>query len=593
MISNGQVAGFSGDVQETVPKRDGLELILRALRDFRTLYNAGEAGGDVHEVVGEIQQLFLDIGEPSAHGNVRLEDAPRRHTSKVEFKRETERRELPSKRQHRDDSLSSGEECADVSSCSAHSFSRAKPGEKGNRYQRVKRSFPHSSNAGSWMTGDQAFRDLMMSIDDSLARIASAISGYTRLAKSVKPLPFEVRGVQSFDSFLNEFEGYARDKVGNDPNRWLVELRAHLKSDVQRVYDKCYKQGAKYDQVVGRLREWVTHQKSETLEEKRGQFYNAVIRSDETLSDYAMRLETLFGDAFPESAGPDATLWRRFMHSIPRAKRDRIKLRLGIQRLDEGRRGEPEWRDLLRVLLDDTLEVRTQCEERDREGTKEDPIQVWTVPGMDYRDESESERDYYQDHRKVDRDRNQEWTKIDSRRRHRENRDRVRAERQTRPGGDRREVQSSVAGRMRCFYCRRRGHTREECRRFLGACLLCGSRDHWVTRCPDRRELRREGPPSMNRGPPSLPHTAPKLHCHLCDAEGHVIEKCPDLVRARQSVLEGRSEGVSRTMEPHKGEQPVFSNGAVGYSSGFQEQGQAGTQVGYTGAQGYQGPLNF
>ena len=114
-----------------------------------------------------------------------------------------------------------------------------------------------------------------------------------------------------------------------------------------------------------------------------------------------------------------------------------------------------------------------------------------------------------------------------------------------------------------------------------------------MTRCPDRRELRREGPPSMNRGPPSLPHTAPKLHCHLCDAEGHVIEKCPDLVRARQSVLEGRSEGVSRTMEPNKGEQPVFSNGAVGYSSGFQEQGQAGTQVGYTGAQGYQGPLNF
>src|ERR1700755_1019167 len=133
MMSNGQVAGFSGDVQKTVPKRDGLELIIRALRDFRKLYNSGEAGGDVPEVVGEIQQLFLDIGEPSAHGNVRLEDAPRRHTSKVEFKRETERRELPSNRQHRDDSLSSGEECADVSSCSAHSFSGAKPGEKSNR----------------------------------------------------------------------------------------------------------------------------------------------------------------------------------------------------------------------------------------------------------------------------------------------------------------------------------------------------------------------------------------------------------------------------------------------------------------------------
>ena len=37
-----------------------------------------------------------------------------------------------------------------------------------------------------------------------------------------------------------------------------------------------------------------------------------------------------------------------------------------------------------------------------------------------------------------------------------------------------------------CFYCKKVGHVKAECRRFLKLCLVCGSSQHQISTCPER-----------------------------------------------------------------------------------------------------------
>ena len=41
-----------------------------------------------------------------------------------------------------------------------------------------------------------------------------------------------------------------------------------------------------------------------------------------------------------------------------------------------------------------------------------------------------------------------------------------------------------------CHYCEKTGHFRKDCRKRLGLCLICGSENHRVSTCPNRRSGR-------------------------------------------------------------------------------------------------------
>lgn len=46
--------------------------------------------------------------------------------------------------------------------------------------------------------------------------------------KVVKPLKYRVESVQTFESFIEDYERYAREKVGKDKTRWIEDLRNFL-----------------------------------------------------------------------------------------------------------------------------------------------------------------------------------------------------------------------------------------------------------------------------------------------------------------------------------------------------------------------------
>ena len=56
-----------------------------------------------------------------------------------------------------------------------------------------------------------------------------------------------------------------------------------------------------------------------------------------------------------------------------------------------------------------------------------------------------------------------------------------------------RSLESSGENKQKCFYCGYLGHVKNECRRFLKLCLICGSAEHQISQCPDRRVLSRPG----------------------------------------------------------------------------------------------------
>jgi len=465
----------------------------------------------------------------------------------------------------------------------------------------------------SWMTDEMAWREEQrryhQGVLHALGRMAAVMEGSARMNRSVKPLPFEINGVQSFESFIREFEDYARDRVGNDPNRWLVELKAHLKGSIQHTYEKCYKQGVKYRQVIERLKEWVYNQKSETLEDKRAQFYSATMKADETLCDFAMRLETVFRDAFPDESESDRTLWKRFMGGIPKAAQDRVKLRMGVMRLDEGRRGEPEWRDLLKALLDESFVVGPQHDERKNERYREEPVQVWTMPGVEAFENFREDRGYG-DFRRERKGRDGREKQADYHRgtngRGGNSRGTFRDPREVRrttggnyenDQGERREG-PPTSGRVRCFNCRKRGHTRQQCRRLRGVCLLCDSEDHWVTECPRRRELARPAaaPPGVRAQPPQP--------CHLCGDMGHILNECPELQFSREKVGERRRGQLTAVQSANVAGggsqqagimvQPNVTYGGPGYGIMGPSQGSAvgATSEGFQMTGVYQAPLN-
>lgn len=56
------------------------------------------------------------------------------------------------------------------------------------------------------------------------------------------------------------------------------------------------------------------------------------------------------------------------------------------------------------------------------------------------------------------------------------------------PAGDKKDIP--------CSYCHRPGHLRKDCRRANGLCLACGSKDHTIKDCPQRRPAPTTGGPA-------------------------------------------------------------------------------------------------
>ena len=329
--------------------------------------------------------------------------------------------------------------------------------------------------------------------------------------KAVKPLKYGMERIQTFEAFLEDYERYALEQLGNDKNRWSVDLRNFLEGPALRLYYSIYRPKVNYTVIVSRLRKWCREEKEGEALDSQKEFWKIALNKDEKLTDFALRLQTTYETAVPKHQRDVEVLKKQFLDCIPKRLARRFRMRMGREKEAE----KVKWKEMIKWAQeeDELDEEDTQ----ERETQPQEPIPIWATVGRNMNTSLPSYGPRTFAHALRD----------------------SQAGQQQRP-----QQQGPQIGTIRCHHCHKKGHIKRECWRFLGWCLACGGNNHKVADCQNRRRLQRQ----ERRQEPATEEKS--MECMLCSSKGHGIQRCPEMERAivlykeNQKLVSG-NEGTS------------------------------------------------
>lgn len=338
----------------------------------------------------------------------------------------------------------------------------------------------------------------------------SVIRALARLDNRSVPKPeiFDSESGQSFVQFLQMFEEYCRHTFRGSSSLWIGELGRLLRGDMKSAFDALKVPGDGYRSLKEKLLKWKkdTHELYENTTKSR--FTKAIMRSDESLRLYAARLEKAFRLAHcSRDVETSKALRRKYFDSVPDSFRKQLQTARSINLTMN--HCEIKWSTILALASQQDAGNAP----RDREELPVVEDQVW-LSFPRYRDSSkdhsgtgpvtsyESGQQRYKFPQRETRSRYSVWQTnaecaADSRK-SRQTRsvsrpfDRTGGEPRRRPSSDPRDAHMTredmeYSRSKTCFHCNRIGHIKNQCRRFLNQCLACGSGDHRIATCPNRR----------------------------------------------------------------------------------------------------------
>lgn len=303
--------------------------------------------------------------------------------------------------------------------------------------------------------------------------------------KASKPWPYGSDRVQKIEDFIEDFERYAKEQFGSDRNRWAVELRNYLDGQARRVYFSVYKPGVRYGTIVRRIKSWCSEDKFESGKRMGNQreFWTATMINEERLSEYALRLQTLYESAVPVNERDKQTLKDQFMATIPLEAARRLKVRMGRD-MDSRR---VRWRDIMTWAMDEDMMGNFDYGKQDMPP----PLPVWAFTQNTYTDTI---------------------------------REKGLGQRETLKYKVRNNINVS------CKYCKKRGHIMRDCWKMKGLCLLCGGEGHRVSMCEKRRES-------------GIGKDRTIVKCYGCNSPDHRAANCPVIAEnKRRNRLENSEQ---------------------------------------------------
>ena len=291
-----------------------------------------------------------------------------------------------------------------------------------------------------------------------------------------RPENFDAVGGDDFSDFLACFEEYCSNTYRGSSTLWVGELGRFLTGEISDAFVALRNSCDSYDEIKIKLKRWVAESREFQIAGLKSNFSNAQCQPGESMRLFAARLEKMFRSAYPRKrVETSRRLKEKFSHSVPESFRQQLFTMRNMGLSMQGT--EITWTNVL--TLASAYDTRPNVP-LVREAPVHEPV-VWmntsarysdavTQCDMDYRGPASSQE--------LGASRSSGFTVPMSGGMVRKTN---RLAPNSQPGG--------VAQDRVCFHCHKSGHLRENCRRLNNLCLACGSSEHHLGECPQRKNL--------------------------------------------------------------------------------------------------------
>ena len=311
------------------------------------------------------------------------------------------------------------------------------------------------------------------------------------LLQQAHSLPcFALGGTTSLSDYLRRFEQHCRTAYAGSFDDALPMLRSLLTGEMVDIFDACGGTETPYERLKQRMLCWFEKQDSAGCQTAKQRFDSCKRRQSESLSLFALRLSSIFEDAYPSTDIQTSKLLRdRLLDNLPPQAAEHLKKQ---ERYNKAIHGiTMKWDNYVTILQCEKFEDDTnsslffsretrplQSADRSKSSSSRVSDQTGSPQCGRHRstfckgcrrglqdDSSSSEDDF-------DRRSSKQKEKKARKEAGREQRSPDRGNRQ---------------GSMKtCKFCHRRGHIEGDCWRKKGLCFRCGQSGHFVRDCRSR-----------------------------------------------------------------------------------------------------------
>ena len=302
-----------------------------------------------------------------------------------------------------------------------------------------------------------------------------------------KPEQFDASSGQSFKDFLALFEEYCQHTFRGSSSLWVGELGRFLTGEMHKAFQFLKVPGDSYESIKSKLIKWRKDSHEVYDIDKRSRFTNARMESGESLRLFATRLEKTFRIAYPShSVQKSRTLREKFMGSIPDSFRKQLYNARSMSLAMNDK--ELSWSNILSLASRfDTQSNTDLVVEDDSAVWVNHSLQNYNQPHAFHNSSQKFSRPHVWYSNPVPHSQPSTNPYLNNSRRNYS----LGRTKNGKPFHAQLRSKSAVSapsGNIVCFHCNKPGHFKSQCRRYLKLCLVCGSADHLIATCPQRRE---------------------------------------------------------------------------------------------------------
>ena len=311
--------------------------------------------------------------------------------------------------------------------------------------------------------------------------------------------PFSLGSSTSLSQYFTRFEEHCSRTYAGNMDDALPLLHSLLVGEVKDIFAACGGTDVTYAKMKQRMLRWVSVQDNSLQQSARIRFDNAKRHHGEDPSLFALRLSSLFEDAYPSENMQTSELLRdRLIQNLPEAIGEQLKLDIKYNKAIHDK--TLHWDHYLTIIQCKKHEVVPKTSvvlaaegehSRDKISGSSTPVSTKSSTRNTRGDTAaDSPRE-----RRRSRSRNRSPRREPGRSQSRNLSPRREPTTASRPSS---RGRSGDRSRFSCDHCGRIGHTKRNCRQKHGLCYGCGNSDHFVRDCTSR-SLRRDRGSSEER----------------------------------------------------------------------------------------------